>query len=879
MRKRPGLGDLEGAPYKVGDEIAGRYRVKDTAGMGPLGYVFRAQDKELDVEVAVKLISPRFVQSDDERKALTRTLKVARKFTQPNLARVYDEGQDSAGWPFYTLPFLDGLTVRKIIDQRLAKGQFFTLREVEPILSQLVSALEAVHTQGPHGNVKPSNIIIQPDLLKLTDYGLPLAIPRQPFTAAQKSVGNERYLPPEYLRGEGLDVRSDQYSLGVLVGEMLAGITPEEGEPQGLGLKNPLLDGRVESFYGRAVNDNPSARFRSLRELLGEFIALLREPGAPSRTTMTEELPAAATQPPSVRVSVPPPVPDEDDEKTPSMKGKSLLKSSADRVQAAVEATPEDESEPPSPDATIPISAEELAARLGELLPKSAVSTSVPTSGRTSPSPPAPTSAPVAARKPAITRPEGRIERMGTPPAKPISRPPITRPPPSPVDANNDVGNDASKDASKDADNEVNTANLSPPAPSTRPIAPPLPASSVTVAPSKASSVASGPRVEVGARNPSTVVPPEQLRAVTQDQSPTMAFETILGDPPAANSPALFSASRQPPIMSRSALLLGILSISGIVIGALVGTWWLDHVRHGDESSHAADAATLPAESSPQPKAPQPAPVTPSPSTKPTLDAVPKPPAKAPAAAPSKSSPPPTKASSLPPPPPPTKVISLPSPPAPTAPRKEAMLAVARSLGGAGDATTCPDDMRFIPTGAFRMGSAKDDPMRGLDDRILGDMQVAGFCVDQFEFPNQRGTLPLVGVTFDGAKKKCEALGKRLCSEPEWERACKGPTSTRFPYGSEFDPSACNTDDGSGQEHALKESGRYAKCRSGFGVADLSGNAAEWVAPTGSTAERTQKGGSFSRPDYSDRCAARKTSVATSQSDEVGFRCCVSPSR
>lgn len=206
------------------------------------------------------------------------------------------------------------------------------------------------------------------------------------------------------------------------------------------------------------------------------------------------------------------------------------------------------------------------------------------------------------------------------------------------------------------------------------------------------------------------------------------------------------------------------------------------------------------------------------------------------------------------------------------------MLAVARSVASAG--ATCPEDMRFIPAGAFRMGTAKDDAMRGFDERVLGDVDVGGYCVDQFEFPNKRGQVPLVTVSWTDAKRRCEAQSKRLCSEQEWEKACKGPQSERFPYGNEFDPAACNTDDGSGKERGLKASGRFAKCRSGFGVADLSGNAAEWVStPYATGADKTQKGGSFGRPDYAARCSARKNGAPSSVSPEVGLRCCANSSR
>ncbi len=168
------------------------------------------------------------------------------------------------------------------------------------------------------------------------------------------------------------------------------------------------------------------------------------------------------------------------------------------------------------------------------------------------------------------------------------------------------------------------------------------------------------------------------------------------------------------------------------------------------------------------------------------------------------------------------------------------------------------------------MGTAKDDPMLGYDEKSLSSVEVGAFCIDQFEFPNARGKAPTTGVGHGDAKRLCEGKGKRLCSEEEWEKACKGPGNARWPYGNVFDPDACNTEDAQGEGRAVASSGRFNKCRSGYGVADLSGNVAEW------TAEKVQKGGGSGKPDFAVRCSSRKLGAAA-KSAEVGFRCCLDP--
>jgi formylglycine-generating enzyme required for sulfatase activity len=195
-----------------------------------------------------------------------------------------------------------------------------------------------------------------------------------------------------------------------------------------------------------------------------------------------------------------------------------------------------------------------------------------------------------------------------------------------------------------------------------------------------------------------------------------------------------------------------------------------------------------------------------------------------------------------------------------------------------GEVGGCPAGMRFISAGAFKVGTPKDDPMMGFDEKPLKSLDVTAYCIDMYEYPNRRGAAPSINVSWSDAKRLCESKGKRLCSEEEWEKACKGTTNTRYPYGNQFDANACNTEDETGEDRTLATSGRFARCRSSYGVADMSGNVAEWTStPYAGNADMTQKGGSFGRPDYAARCSARKNAPPGARSQEVGFRCCGAP--
>ena len=332
IRRRLSPALLAGAPYRIGDRMADRYVVKDAIGIGPLGYVFRASDEQQGIDVAVKMIQPRFVQTAEEREAFSRAVEPARRFMQPSLARVHDLGVDQ-GWPFVSYSFLDGLTLRRMIDSRLAKGQTFTLEEVEPFLGQLAAALEAAHPLGAHADLKPENVVILPDMLRVVDWGLARGLPRLPFVQAQKQKSTHRYLAPEVVSGGEADPRADLYSLGVLVGEMLTGLTPDDDIPE-LRLTAPELPEAVEGFYRRALNERPEARFRSVRELYEEFVALL----APAATPVVVASAPAEPAPADAVVEELDPIPEE-----------APPAATAEAPVAAPSGSPPDEAAPPAP--------------------------------------------------------------------------------------------------------------------------------------------------------------------------------------------------------------------------------------------------------------------------------------------------------------------------------------------------------------------------------------------------------------------------------------------------------------------------------------------------------------------------------------------------
>ncbi|WP_244237579.1 protein kinase domain-containing protein, partial [Corallococcus llansteffanensis] len=342
----------EGAPYKPGDLVANRYAIQEVVGSGPLGFVFRAQDQAIDVEVALKVIQPRLVQQPEERTQFALSMRVGKKLNHPNLVRVYEEGVDGDR-PYFAMQLLEGITLRRMMEQRASKGQLFSLKEVEPLLAQMAAALDGAHRFGPHSDLKPENVFVLPDLLKVTDYGLGLAVPHLPFVQAQKGHRAAAYIAPEYVNGAELDTRMDVYSLGVLIGEMVTGLLPEDGGVPEVTVRHPDLPPAFESLYRRALNQNPLVRPKSGGELHAEFAALVqRHPAAASRPRAvppTGALPAAAVAARAANKPLPP---------VPT----GMLPIATAPTPAAPIPVQEDE---PPPDATQPLDAATLAAILG----------------------------------------------------------------------------------------------------------------------------------------------------------------------------------------------------------------------------------------------------------------------------------------------------------------------------------------------------------------------------------------------------------------------------------------------------------------------------------------------------------------------------------
>jgi serine/threonine protein kinase len=280
----------------------------ELVGEGPVGWVYRAEDREVGGEVALKLIRPRLLQTRDEKSQFLTSVRTGRQFSHPQLARVYEEGEHG-DFLFFTAPHLGGRNLRSVLELKVQAGQTFPIREALPLLGQIASALAAAHAVGVHGDLKPENIFLLPDALKLTDFGLALGIPREPFLKAQRGFRHEAYFSPEYVAGTELDPRADVYALGVLLGEMLGNVIPEGSIPS-LRHANPNLPLAVNGLYRRALNESRDARPETPGELISELTQLVENLEKASFDFPPAPLPLVGEPPPVERAPLPPPVPE-----------------------------------------------------------------------------------------------------------------------------------------------------------------------------------------------------------------------------------------------------------------------------------------------------------------------------------------------------------------------------------------------------------------------------------------------------------------------------------------------------------------------------------------------------------------------------------------
>ncbi|MEZ4219719.1 MAG: formylglycine-generating enzyme family protein [Polyangiaceae bacterium] len=197
-------------------------------------------------------------------------------------------------------------------------------------------------------------------------------------------------------------------------------------------------------------------------------------------------------------------------------------------------------------------------------------------------------------------------------------------------------------------------------------------------------------------------------------------------------------------------------------------------------------------------------------------------------------------------------------------------------LAPPGAAPTPRKGMMHVPKGALVAGTPPNRLPRIADEEMPGEQVILGaFYIDVFPFPNEEGAIPRTNVTRDEAEGLCAERGKRLCSELEWERACKGPSNRAYEYGDSYRAERCGT----GKPAGLRPSGLLVGCKSDFGVSDMHGGIWEWTSSSwGRGVKRelaTLRGGNAPAGELVGRCANAMGRPPETRDNSIGFRCCL----
>ena len=270
-----------------GELFANRYQIVRVVGRGGMGMVYKARDRELAEDVAIKMLRGDAMTHDPTVVERFKTeIRLARRISHRNVVRTHDLGEWDGAY-YVTMEYVEGITVRELIDMRGHLSVPATLG----IAQQLAASLEVAHDQGViHRDIKPQNMLLDPDgVLKVMDFGIArLAQHTSTLTQAGMVIGTPAYMAPEQLLAEEVDARSDLYAVGVVLYECLTGELPFEGAspialiakvlhtvavaPSARDTSVPLpLSGLVMRLLDKEPGERPGSA-RELRELLAEVV-------------------------------------------------------------------------------------------------------------------------------------------------------------------------------------------------------------------------------------------------------------------------------------------------------------------------------------------------------------------------------------------------------------------------------------------------------------------------------------------------------------------------------------------------------------------------------------------------------------------------------
>ncbi len=267
------------------DIIIGHYRIIEKIGAGGMGEVYLAEDTELNRNVALKFLSAHLCQLADCRARFKREAQAAAKLNHPNVVTIYEVGEHN-GRPFFAMEQLEGRSLRDVIKQKETSPP-----QIIQIAVQLCEGLKEAHAHGVvHRDIKPSNITCDgKGHCKILDFGLAAVCGGEGLTKPGATLGTVGYMSPEQIRGEPVDHRTDIFSLGVVLYELIAGRSPFQADSDPATMHNILeavpeplarykagVPEDLQHVVSRALEKDVAIRYQSAADMMADLIRLRR---------------------------------------------------------------------------------------------------------------------------------------------------------------------------------------------------------------------------------------------------------------------------------------------------------------------------------------------------------------------------------------------------------------------------------------------------------------------------------------------------------------------------------------------------------------------------------------------------------------------------
>ncbi|NBI29607.1 Stk1 family PASTA domain-containing Ser/Thr kinase [Chengkuizengella marina] len=269
----------------IGQQLSGRYEILNRVGGGGMALVFKAHDKLLNRMVAIKVLRQQFVYDEDFIRRFRREAQSAASLSHPNVVSIYDVGQED-DIHYIVMEYIEGSNLNEEIKNRAP----FQVEEAIHITSQICDALDHAHqNQIIHRDIKPHNILIgRNGRVKVTDFGIARAASSSEITQTGSVLGSVHYFSPEHAKGVTQGAKSDLYSLGIVLYQMLTNKLPFSGDsPISIALKhiqenveeprkvNPLIPQSVENIVLKSMQKNPEQRYQSASQMLYDLESCL----------------------------------------------------------------------------------------------------------------------------------------------------------------------------------------------------------------------------------------------------------------------------------------------------------------------------------------------------------------------------------------------------------------------------------------------------------------------------------------------------------------------------------------------------------------------------------------------------------------------------